>query len=92
MHAGRSGDLLVGGRTSKIGEAGGADEALLEVLDEWNSEESFDAPGEDVPDLLDSLVEDDDATDIFRGGAGHDLFFAGEDEHFQGNQRRYTIL
>ena len=77
---GASDDILIGGSTAHDADPA----ALLQILGEWNSTDSFSTRVSklqngigSLPILNDSTVTDDNVRDLLFGGPGHDWLFDG---------------
>jgi len=70
-------DILIGGSTASDADT----EALLQILDEWNSSDSFNTRvmklSSGSPKLDSTTVLEDNLVDHLVGGPGQDWFFAG---------------
>jgi len=85
MHGLRADDILIGGSTADDTNT----VALLQILDEWTSTDSFNdrvtklsSGAGGLPILDNTTVIDDGVVDHLVGGPGHNLFFAGTgDKH-----------
>lgn len=89
LKAGRGGDVLVAGATKLDND----DEALFDLLERWNSNDSLaDRMDEVIATLAGKVIYDDAAVNTLHGGAGHDLFFADLEDKLKGNKRGYTVV
>lgn len=87
LNAQQNDDLLIGGTTNIDADTA----ALLQVLDEWTSTDSFNTRIDKLrngtgglPKLDDTTVLDDAARDMLQGGPGLDWFFAGANDKVTG--------
>jgi hypothetical protein len=87
LQAGSGGDILIGGTTSYDSSAFANNTALDQILNEWQSGDSYATriatirdgvgPGGAYRLAFDSTVADDSAANQLYGGSGMDWFFQG---------------